>query len=167
MRLGGDCLPRTWIPHIPASHLSRASATPPSPSPESTPNVAFHQASSFSPNCCLHQSVSCTLVIMSSTRIYHNISRKPFVSTVVLFWANYELYRIHRGTHPYWSPRLEAAGLLKKRNKTPPAAEGGSALATTSTTAESGVSGFAITWTNLNGVPIPTLESLSRSFRKD
>jgi hypothetical protein len=105
---------------------------------------------------------------MSSTKIYHNISRLPIVSTVVLIWGNYEIYRIHKGTHPYWSPRLEAAGIVRggektslespKQNAKDAGVEGADA---------GGVGGVSIRWTNLNGVPIPTLDGLIKPFRND
>ena len=94
---------------------------------------------------------------MSSTRIYHNVSRVPVLSTMALIAANYELYRIHTRTHPYWTPRLEAAGILAPRHDTPADAK---------TDAGADAAGSAIRWTNLNGVPIPTLDALMPPFRK-
>jgi hypothetical protein len=97
---------------------------------------------------------------MSSTRIYHNVSKLPIASTVVLIFGNYEIYRIHKGTHPYWSPRLEAAGILKSRQR---------AESTTGKGAE-GVKtdgADALRWTNLNGVPIPTLSAFASPFGTD
>jgi hypothetical protein len=86
---------------------------------------------------------------MSSTRIYHNISRIPITSTLVLILGNYELWRIHKGTHPYWSPKLEAAGYTRKQQV---AAPGNAAVGARVEPSSSGVS---IQWMNLNGVPIP------------
>lgn len=104
---------------------------------------------------------------MSSTRIYHNISKIPITSTLVLIFGNYEIYRIHKGTHPYWTPKLEAAGIVTRRNGT-------RANHSRELDANEGshVEGEErnqgpIKWTNLNGVPIPTLGSLMRPFGKD
>ncbi len=79
--------------------------------------------------------------------------------------GNYELYRIHKGTHPYWSPRLEAAGILKRREKTSTESSGNGAV---QTNAEAGRDGSesVIRWTNVRGVPVPTLEALMPPFGK-
>ncbi|CAO2654843.1 Nn.00g115760.m01.CDS01 [Neocucurbitaria sp. VM-36] len=103
---------------------------------------------------------------MSSTRIYHNISKIPITSTLVLIFGNYELWRIHKGIHPYWTPKLEAAGIVTRRHKTLSEPSDNRAVATR--VEPSGEeSEAAIRWTNLNGIPIPTLEALMRPFRKD
>ncbi|KAG9194582.1 hypothetical protein G6011_04617 [Alternaria panax] len=93
---------------------------------------------------------------MSSTRIYHNISRIPVTSTIVLIFANYELWRIHRGTHPYWSPKFEQAGLTAPRDKTN---SGTTDDGATGARVEAGreLRGVSIQFMNLNGVPIPFL----------
>jgi hypothetical protein len=107
---------------------------------------------------------------MSSTRIYHNVSKLPIVSTTVLIFANYELWRIHKGTHPYWSPRLEAVGLVRTQQKEASGSNvGNTGMAETKAvkTEADNPSGAAIQWTNLNGVPIPTLEAFMRPYRKD
>jgi hypothetical protein len=95
-------------------------------------------------------------ITMSSTRIYHNISRIPITSTIVLIFGNYELWRIHKGTHPYWSPKFEQAGLTIPRNKTN---SGTSDNGATGTRVEAGREsrGVSIQFMNLNGVPIPFL----------
>jgi hypothetical protein len=89
---------------------------------------------------------------MSSSRIYHNISKIPITSTLVLILGNYELWRIHKGIHPYWNPKLEAAGYTKKRQDTTPEASGNGAVGARVEPSSGGVS---IQWMNLNGVPIP------------
>ncbi|KAG9378126.1 hypothetical protein A1F94_011242 [Pyrenophora tritici-repentis] len=94
---------------------------------------------------------------MSSTRIYHNISRIPITSTLVLIFGNYELWRIHKGTHPYWSPKLEEAGLVRRRNKTN--SEASASTVGSGTEARSESPGVSIQWMNLNGVPIPFIKS--------
>jgi hypothetical protein len=102
-------------------------------------------------------------VTMSSSRIYHNISKIPITSTLVLIWGNYELWRIHKGIHPYWSPRLEAAGYTKKRQdatlEAPGNGAGGSGAVGAKVEASSG--GVSIQWMNLNGVPIPFIAGKS------
>ncbi|EOA87037.1 hypothetical protein ACJQWK_08486 [Exserohilum turcicum] len=90
---------------------------------------------------------------MSSTRIFHNISRIPVTSTLVLIYGNYELYRIHKGTHPYWSPILEEKGIVRRRTKTVSEASDGNVAQGTETRREGGKA--SIQWLNLNGVPIP------------
>ncbi|RMZ72584.1 hypothetical protein GMOD_00007591 [Pyrenophora seminiperda CCB06] len=93
---------------------------------------------------------------MSSTRIYHNISRIPVTSTLVLIFGNYELWRIHKGTHPYWSPKLEEAGIVR-RNKTTSTASAG--VGGPGAEARGDSAGISIQWMNLNGVPIPFIKS--------
>jgi hypothetical protein len=92
------------------------------------------------------------VVTMSSSRVYHNISKIPITSTLVLILGNYELWRIHKGTHPYWSPKLEAAGYTRKRQDTTPEAPGNGAVGAR---VEPSTGGVSIQWMNLNGVPIP------------
>jgi hypothetical protein len=104
---------------------------------------------------------------MSTTRIYHNVTRLPIVSTVIMIWGTYEAHRIYKGTHPYWSPRLEAGGILgfnKERN-----AKSGSvgAVDTQAATSDAGGVSSAITWTSLNGIPIPTLAAMSTPTREE
>ena len=96
-------------------------------------------------------------VTMSSTRIHHNISRIPITSTLLLVFANYELWRIHKGTHPYWTPKLEEAGILRRRNKTTSNASASAVGSGAEATGES--PGVSIQWMNLNGVPIPFIKS--------
>lgn len=104
---------------------------------------------------------------MSSSRMYH-ASKLPIVSTVLLIWGNYELYRIHKGTHPYWSPKLEAAGIVRGRNNiTSGSNQTVPQDAKVDMRDASGVSATSIKWQNLNGVPIPTLEAFIRPFGKD
>ncbi|KAJ4368265.1 hypothetical protein N0V83_006621 [Neocucurbitaria cava] len=103
---------------------------------------------------------------MSSTRIYHNISKIPITSTLVLIFGNYELWRIHKGIHPYWTPKLEAAGIVRRKHSTAPESSDSRAVAT-KVEAGGEESETAIRWTNINGIPIPTLEALMRPFRKD
>ncbi|KAF1846652.1 uncharacterized protein K460DRAFT_367398 [Cucurbitaria berberidis CBS 394.84] len=105
---------------------------------------------------------------MSSTRIYHNISKIPITSTLVLIFGNYELWRIHKGIHPYWTPKLEAAGIVTRQHKTTPEPSDSRAVAD-KVEAGGDAGEAAIRWTSLNGIPIllPTLEGLMRPFRKD
>ncbi|KAB2111792.1 hypothetical protein AG0111_0g64 [Alternaria gaisen] len=93
---------------------------------------------------------------MSSTRIYHNISRTPITSTILLIFANYELWRIHKGTHPYWSPKFEQAGLTAPRNEANSSTPDSGAPATRAE-ARRELRGVSIQFMNLNGVPIPFL----------
>jgi hypothetical protein len=104
---------------------------------------------------------------MSTTKIYHNVTRLPLVSTAVMIWGTYEVHRVSRGTHPYWSPRLEAAG-IQGFNKDR-ALEAGSVRDIAAKVATGDVvdlSDASITWTNLNGMPIPTLAALSTPSRE-
>jgi ABC-type nickel/cobalt efflux system permease component RcnA len=84
-------------------------------------------------------------------------------SLLVLGIGNYELWRIHKGIHPYWTPRLEEAGLVRQRNKL---AEDGS-IKQEALAAEQTAPKAYIKWTNLNGVPIPTLEASVEPTRKN
>ncbi|USP75940.1 uncharacterized protein yc1106_03214 [Curvularia clavata] len=96
---------------------------------------------------------------MSSTRIFHNISRIPVTSTLVLIFGNYELYRIHKGTHPYWSPILEEKGIVRRRKQTASETLGGQGASSTEAKREGGKT--SIQWLNLNGVPIPFIAGRS------
>lgn len=103
---------------------------------------------------------------MSSTRIYHNFSKIPITSTIILIFWNYELYRIHQGIHPIWTPKLEAAGIVRSRGTLADRSEEPGVH--NKSGAGGNVAGEgAIRWTNLNGVPIPTLGALVRPFGKD
>jgi hypothetical protein len=157
MRLGGHCA----LTIIPAQQpLTDRQA----------PHLDLRLASSRTQDCgYLRASRSPRLgntarnVTMSSSRIYHNISKIPITSTLVLIWGNYELWRIHKGIHPYWSPRLEAAGYTKKRQdatlEAPGNGAGGSGAVGAKVEASSG--GVSIQWMNLNGVPIPFIAGKS------
>jgi hypothetical protein len=91
---------------------------------------------------------------MPPTKIYHNISRIPITSTIILIYGNYELWRIHKGTHPYWSPKLEEAGWTRPRSKTNTGiSDSGAEGARVEAERES--RGVSIQFMNLNGVPIP------------
>jgi hypothetical protein len=90
-------------------------------------------------------------------------------SVLVLVVGNYELWRIHKGIHPYWTPRLEEAGVVRQRKKPadhdsvkPDAVAVAGAVA-----AEKPAPKAWIKWTDLNGVPIPTIETSIRPTRKD
>ncbi|KAF1362826.1 hypothetical protein EJ07DRAFT_174381 [Lizonia empirigonia] len=84
-------------------------------------------------------------------------------SLLVLGIGNYELWRIHKGIHPYWTPRLEEAGIVRQRNKL---AEDGS-IKHEAAVAEQPAPKAWIKWTDLNGVPIPTLETSIQPTRKN
>ncbi|OSS45075.1 hypothetical protein B5807_09417 [Epicoccum nigrum] len=100
-------------------------------------------------------------------------------SVLVLAVGNYELWRIHKGIHPYWTPRLEEAGIVRQRNKLPdhgslkpdtvsvPAPVAAAAAAAAAAASEKPAPKAWIKWTDLNGVPIPTLETSIRPTRKD
>lgn len=92
-------------------------------------------------------------------------------SVLVLAAGNYELWRIHKGIHPYWTPRLEEAGIVRQRKKLadhgslkPDAVPGPAPVAAEKPPAAPKA---WITWTDLNGVPIPTIETSIRPTRKD
>ncbi|KZM25973.1 uncharacterized protein EKO05_0009187 [Ascochyta rabiei] len=84
-------------------------------------------------------------------------------SLLVLGVGNYELWRIHKGIHPYWTPRLEEAGIVRQRNRL---AEDGNTKQEAAT-AEKPAPKAWIKWTDLNGVPIPTLETSIQPTRKN
>ncbi|EUC50719.1 hypothetical protein COCMIDRAFT_81278 [Bipolaris oryzae ATCC 44560] len=96
---------------------------------------------------------------MSSTRIFHNISRIPVTSTLVLIFGNYELYRIHKGTHPYWSPILEEKGIVRRRVQNTSESTGGQSAPVVESQREGRKT--SIQWLNLNGVPIPFITGRS------
>jgi uncharacterized membrane protein len=85
-----------------------------------------------------------------------------------MIYGAIQAHQIANGTHPYWSKRLEAAGVegFKKRgnglststNSNTPASE---------TVAEHnrGVTA-AVKWTSVNGIPIPTLATLMGTSRE-
>jgi hypothetical protein len=70
-----------------------------------------------------------------------------------MIFLNYEAYRIHMGTHPYWSPKLEQARMIRQQNKTNSGASNNAAGARIEAGRES--RGTSIQFMNLNGVPIP------------
>ena len=159
----------------PATHLPRASALHRIPTLEHTVelNHTFElieatKRHSEACSCCpllipLHLIlIRIRIGEMSSTRIYHNVTKLPIASTACLIWATYQVHRIHRGTHP-WSSKLEAAGISSSRDITASESTSSGGMATGDA---GGVSGTSITWTNLNGVPIPTLEGLLKPFGK-
>lgn len=84
-------------------------------------------------------------------------------SILVLGFGNYELWRVHKGIHPYWTPRLEEAGIVRQRNKL---AKDGSIKPET-IGGEKPARKAWIKWTDLNGVPIPTLETSIRPTGKN
>ena len=84
-------------------------------------------------------------------------------SLLVLGIGNYELWRVHKGIHPYWTPRLEEAGIVRQRNKL----AGDGSIKPEAVAAEKPAPKAWIKWTDLNGVPIPTLEASVRPTRKD
>ena len=106
-------------------------------------------------------------------------------SFLVLAVGNYELWRIHKGIHPYWTPRLEEAGIVRQRNKLADhgslkpdavavAAKKPGAVAVdakkpgaVAVDAENPTPKAWIKWTDFNGVPIPTLETSIRPTGKD
>ena len=92
---------------------------------------------------------------MVSTRIYHNVTRLPITSTLLLVAANFELYRIHKGTHPYFSPVVGGPAAEMRGNKAASDAPGSNVSAGTDTKGEGSRS--SIQWLNLNGVPVPFL----------
>lgn len=100
---------------------------------------------------------------MSSARGF--LSKIPITSTLVLIFGNIELYRVHKGIHPYWTPKLEATGYVPGENKT--SSSGSTEKRVKSAKVDDGdnTSETSIRWANLNGVPIPTLEALVRPFR--
>lgn len=101
---------------------------------------------------------------MSSTRIFRSTpSLASSLNTAVLLYCNYELYRVWKGTHPYFSPRLEASGLLQKPTDTAANTAGNKPAEKRIEALEKSEVG----WTNLNGIPIPRFEMLIRPFRRD
>jgi len=110
---------------------------------------------------------------MSSTRIFHTYTRLPIISTLVLFYCNYEFYRVSKGTHPWISPRLEKLGIvrrdMKPADKSPNDANSTEKKPVAPTMGR-GIESWdkgEVGWTNLNGIPIPSLEMLIRPFRRD
>lgn len=89
-----------------------------------------------------------------------------FLNMTFMCWGNYELYRIYQGTHPTFSPYLEKAGIYtvdttdsKDATEKKPI-DGRPGRLGQSQVEDDG-------WIRMNGVPIPTLEMLTRPFRKD
>jgi hypothetical protein len=95
---------------------------------------------------------------MSTTILSHHAARLPIASTLVMIYGSYEVHRIFTGTHPTWSPRLEAAGITSFKK-----GEDGAE----STGETGGVSDTAIRWTNVNGIPIPTLAAFMGTSREE
>ena len=144
-------LAKLSLPQAAASHV------PPPP----------HHPLSLSPECCvdgdyLHfYEAASTMNSALSTRVVQRF--RLVTSILVLGIGNYELWRIHKGIHPYWTPRLEEAGIVRQRNKL---AEDGSIKQEAVATEKSAPKTW-IKWTDLNGVPIPTLENSIQPTRKN
>jgi hypothetical protein len=100
---------------------------------------------------------------MSTTILSRNAARLPVVSTFAMIYGSYEMHRITTGTHPFWTPRLEAAGIesLKIHDARLADSTNNSTVAAESATEYArGVGMVSLRWTNLNGIPIPTLAFL-------
>jgi hypothetical protein len=123
----------------------------------------------LSPTRCVHSSGHHTHFSQAAVNLSPAMSSRAsqrfrlVTSLLVLGIGNYELWRVHKGIHPYWTPRLEEAGIVRQRNKL---AEDGS-IKPEAVAAEKPAPKAWIKWTDLNGVPIPTLEASVRPTRKD
>lgn len=95
---------------------------------------------------------------MSTTIISQHAARLPIVSTVLMIYGSYQVHRVLTGTHPTWSPRLEEAGFTSFKQAEAGAESSGEA---------GGVGDAAIRWTNVNGVPIPTLAAFMGTSREE
>ncbi|KAJ4301517.1 hypothetical protein N0V90_003610 [Kalmusia sp. IMI 367209] len=72
-------------------------------------------------------------------------------------YINYELYRAYKGTHPVLSPKLEDAGIWPRQpNATN--TEKGEGLRV----ADSEQKSDDVRWMNINGVPVPSFDMLTR-----
>jgi hypothetical protein len=104
---------------------------------------------------------------MSTVKVIYR--QKPvlpfFLNTVFLLWGNYELYHIYKGTHPTFSPYLEKAGIYSVDNTDNKDATGDRPRNKTSQA--SGLEQDEGGWTRMNGVPLPSFETLMRPFRKE
>ncbi|KAL5118101.1 hypothetical protein ACEQ8H_003936 [Pleosporales sp. CAS-2024a] len=95
---------------------------------------------------------------MSTTIISHQAARFPIVSTVAMIYGLYEARRIHTGQHHVWSPLLEAYGITSFSKKEQAAGS----------PAHVGVPGdFGLQWTNVNGIPVPTLAAVKGASREE
>jgi hypothetical protein len=130
---------------------------------------------------------------MPPTRIFHNYTKLPIISVLVLSFCNYELYRVVKGTHPYLSVRVNGepiAGGLKDA-KTPSTMrteieerveklqkerKEGMAGEINSARTEDKSKSFSDRlpkgndeerWIMLNGIPIPSFGLLMSPWRKD
>jgi hypothetical protein len=104
---------------------------------------------------------------MSTTKVYNGVAKLPIMSTFLMFWGCIELHRVSKGTHPYWSPRLEAAGFTGFSKDS--SSEPGSVRDIAARVAKGdavGLGDASVTFTNLNGMPIPTLAALSTPSRE-
>jgi hypothetical protein len=88
---------------------------------------------------------------MSTTKVYNGVAKLPIMSTFLMFWGCIELHRVSKGTHPYWSPRPGSVRDIAAR-----VAKGDAV----------GLGDASVTFTNLNGMPIPTLAALSTPSRE-
>jgi hypothetical protein len=130
---------------------------------------------------------------MPPTRIFHNYTKLPIISVIVLSFCNYELYRVVKGTHPYLSVRMNgepiAEGLTDKNtpsitrigieeriDKLQKERKEGTVGATKSGRTEDKSKSFVDRlpkgndeerWIMLNGIPIPSFELLMSPWRRD
>jgi|SRR6186713_1526864 len=108
---------------------------------------------------------------MPPTRIYHNYTKVPIISTLALLFCNYELYRITTGTHPYI--RLKING--RPINSSSETEQTQTVERKSADRVGKHVAPFedkmpvepGPAWTSLNGIPIPTFEMLMRPWRRD
>lgn len=130
---------------------------------------------------------------MPPTRIFHNYTKLPIISVLLLTFGNYELYRVVKGTHPYISVQVNGepiAGGLK--DKSPPSStrteieermdklqkekKAGTVEEIKAARAEDKTKSFADRlpkendeerWIMLNGIPIPSFDLLMSPWRRD
>jgi hypothetical protein len=107
---------------------------------------------------------------MSTTILSRNAAKLPIASTFAMIYGSYEMHRVLTGTHPYWTPRLEAAGIesLKAQDKRlADSANNGAVAADAAAEHAQGVGAISLRWTSVNGIPIPTLTSFMGKSREE
>jgi hypothetical protein len=103
---------------------------------------------------------------MTTTIILNSLQRFPVASTAFMIFGAFEAHRIYTGRHPNVSPELEAAGISAfSKSDNEITVPGASSRVATSGDAAS-VRDTPIRWTNVNGIPVPTLAAFMGTSRE-
>jgi hypothetical protein len=107
---------------------------------------------------------------MATTIISNTAARLPVATTALMIYGAYECHRIYTGKHARVSPQLETAGISafsKGNNNNNENSESGGSNRVATTGDAPSVSDTPIRWTNVNGIPIPTLAAFMGTSREE